>query len=125
LQKDKGTLYPYKTIVNSETENMKIGIIGSGNIGSNAAWLFVNAGHQVAASNSCAPQSLTSLVFSIANVISMTVEDAVKFGKVLLLAIPWRKRQELSLLRLFAGKIVIDATNPYSLYLQSIEFYTA
>jgi predicted dinucleotide-binding enzyme len=55
----------------------------------------------------------------------MTVENAAKFGEVLLLAIPWRKRQELPLPELFAGNIVIEATNPYSLYLQSIESYNA
>jgi 8-hydroxy-5-deazaflavin:NADPH oxidoreductase len=43
------------------------------------------------------------------------VEDAVKFGEVILLAIPWRRRQELlSVSELFDGKIVIDAMNPYS-----------
>ena len=31
---------------------MKIGIIGSGNIGGTAAKLFANAGHEVAISNS-------------------------------------------------------------------------
>jgi len=41
--------------------DMKIGIIGSGNIGSATARLFANAGHQVAISNSHGPQSLTSL----------------------------------------------------------------
>ena len=44
-----------------------------------------------------------------------TVEDAVKFGDVILLAIPWRKKQDLlSVSELFDGKIVIDAMNPYS-----------
>ena len=34
---------------------------------------------------------------------------------VILLALPWRRRKELSpLSELFTGKIVIDATNPYS-----------
>jgi predicted dinucleotide-binding enzyme len=31
---------------------MKIGIIGSGNIGGTAAKLFLNAGHEIAVSNS-------------------------------------------------------------------------
>ncbi|MFL6341487.1 MAG: NAD(P)-binding domain-containing protein [Nitrososphaeraceae archaeon] len=44
---------------------MKIGIIGSGNIGGTTARLFVNAGHVVAISNSRGPESLTSLVNSI------------------------------------------------------------
>jgi 8-hydroxy-5-deazaflavin:NADPH oxidoreductase len=94
---------------------MKIGIIGSGNIGGTAAKLFANAGHDVAISNSRTPESLTSIVNSIGtNVTAKTVEDAIKFGEVILLAIPWRKRQELPSSKLFDGKIVIDAMNPYS-----------
>jgi 8-hydroxy-5-deazaflavin:NADPH oxidoreductase len=94
---------------------MKIGIIGSGNIGGTAAKLFANAGHDVAISNSRGPESLTSIVNSIGtNVTAKTVEDAIKFGEVILLAIPWRKRQELPSSKLFDGKIVIDAMNPYS-----------
>jgi 8-hydroxy-5-deazaflavin:NADPH oxidoreductase len=95
---------------------MKIGIIGSGNIGATAAKLFVNAGHEVAIGNSRGPESLTSVVNSIGtNVKAKTVEDTIKFGEVILLAIPWRKRQELlPASELFDGKIVIDAMNPYS-----------
>ena len=95
---------------------MKIGIIGSGNIGGTAAKLFVNAGHDVAISNSRGPESLTSFVNSVGpNIKAKTVEDAIKFGDVTLLAIPWRKRQNLlSISGLFDSKIVIDAMNPYS-----------
>jgi predicted dinucleotide-binding enzyme len=97
---------------------MKIGIIGSGNIDATAAKLFVNAGHEVAISNSRGPQSLTSLVNSIGpkKIKASAVQDAIKFGEVILLAIPWRKRQELlpSSEELFDRKIVIDAMNPYS-----------
>ena len=95
---------------------MKIGIIGSENIGATAANLFVNAGHQVAISNSRGPESLSSLVNSIGpNIKAKTVEDAIKFGDVILLAIPWRRRQGLlSVSELFDSKIVIDAMNPYS-----------
>ncbi|MGB8032828.1 MAG: NADPH-dependent F420 reductase [Nitrososphaeraceae archaeon] len=95
---------------------MKIGIIGSGNIGGTAAKLFVNAGHEVAISNSRGPESITSLVKSIGpNIKAKTVEDAIKFSEVILLAIPWRKRQNLlSVSELFDSKIVIDAMNPYS-----------
>jgi 8-hydroxy-5-deazaflavin:NADPH oxidoreductase len=94
---------------------MKIGIIGSGNIGGTAAELFANAGHEVVISNSRGPQSLASLVNSIeSTVTARTVKDAIQFGEVILLAIPWRKRQELPSSELFDGKIVIDAMNPYS-----------
>ena len=95
---------------------MKIGIIGSGNIGGTAAKLFVNAGHEVAISNSRGPESLTSFVNSVGpNIKAKTIEDAIKFAEVILLAIPWRKRQELlSISEFFNSKIVIDAMNPYS-----------
>jgi 8-hydroxy-5-deazaflavin:NADPH oxidoreductase len=95
---------------------MKIGIIGSGNIGATAAKLFANAGHEIAISNSRGPESLTLVVNSIgATIKAKTVEDAIKFGEVILLAIPWIKRQELlPSSELFDGKIVIDAMNPYS-----------
>jgi 8-hydroxy-5-deazaflavin:NADPH oxidoreductase len=97
---------------------MKIGIIGSGNIGETTARLFVNAGHQIALSNSKGPQSLESLVASIGpnSAKAMTVQEAIAFGDVILLALPWRKREELRSLpsELLKNKIVIDATNPYS-----------
>ena len=110
-------LYSFEEIVIIAKNKMKkIGIIGSGNIGGTAAMLFAKAGYDVAISNSRGPESLRSLVNSIsANVKATTVDDAIKFGDVILLALPWRKRQELSpLSELFTGKIVIDATNPYS-----------
>jgi predicted dinucleotide-binding enzyme len=101
---------------------MKIGILGAGNIGSNAARLFANAGHHVSISNSKGPQSLESLVMTLnPNVKAMTTEDAVAFGEVILLAIPWRKRQGLPPSSLFEGKIVIDAMNPYSENFQVID----
>jgi predicted dinucleotide-binding enzyme len=95
---------------------MKIGIIGSGNIGATLAHLFAKAGHQVEISNSRGPVSLKALVKSIGsnNVTAATPEGAVRFAQVVLLAIPWRKKQELPPSHLFKGKIVIDAMNPYS-----------
>ena len=95
---------------------MKIGIIGSGNIGATLAHLFAKAGHQVEISNSSGQASLNALVKSISsnNVIAATPEGAVRFAQVVLLAIPWRKKHELPSSDLFKGKIVIDAMNPYS-----------
>jgi 8-hydroxy-5-deazaflavin:NADPH oxidoreductase len=95
---------------------MKIGIIGSGNIGGTAAKLFAKADHEVAISNSRGPESLKSFVSSVGpNIKANTVEDAIKFGEVILLAIPWRRMQDLlSVSKLLDGKIVIDAMNPYS-----------
>jgi predicted dinucleotide-binding enzyme len=94
---------------------MKIGIIGSGNIGGTAAQLFADAGHQVAISNSRGPESLRDFEKSSgSNIKAMTIEEAIAFGDIILLAIPWIKRQELPSSGLSNGKIVIDAMNPYS-----------
>ena len=96
---------------------MKIGIIGSGNIGGTVARLFVKSGHQIAISNSKGPQSLESLISSIGvDATAMIVKDTVAYGDIVFLAIPWRKREELRSLPsgLLKNKIIIDATNPYS-----------
>lgn len=94
---------------------MRIGIVGAGHIGGTAATLFVRAGHQVAVSNSRGPESLVSLVASLGpNAGAASPSEAVRFGEAILLAIPWRKMEELPAADLFAGKIAIDAMNPYS-----------
>jgi predicted dinucleotide-binding enzyme len=60
---------------------MKIGIIGAGMIGAAAARLFVNAGHEVAVSNSRGPASLTALVANLGpRAKAMTVADAARWG---------------------------------------------
>lgn len=94
---------------------MKIGIIGAGMIGATTARLFAAAGHDVALSNSRGPQSLQELVRDIGpRARAMTVEDAARFGDLVLLAVPWRAPQALPPPDAVAGKIVVDAMNPYS-----------
>ncbi len=101
---------------------MRIGVIGAGHIGGTAAKLFVKAGYEVAVANSRGPSSLTSLVDSLGpKARAASPEEAVKFGEVVLLAIPWRRKEELPPGELFAGKIIIDAMNPYSSIGQSID----
>ncbi len=92
---------------------MKIGIIGSGNIGGTAARLLAAAGHEVALSHRGGPESLREQVAQLGDkACAMTVAEAAAFGDVVLLALPWRAREDLPAQQL-AGKIVIDATNPY------------
>lgn len=94
---------------------MKIGIIGAGMIGATAARLFTKAGHEVALSNSRGPESLAPLVAELgASARALTVEEAAAFGDVVLLAVPWRKPEALPSAAAVAGKIVIDAMNPYA-----------
>lgn len=92
---------------------MKIGIVGSGNIGGNAARLFVRAGHQVALSNSRGGQGLEDLVEELGDKAhATTIEEAARFGDVVLIAIPFGKVSDLPG-DAFKGKVVIDAGNYY------------
>lgn len=94
---------------------MRIGILGAGHIGGTAAKLFVKAGHQIAVSNSRGPDTLSSLAASLGSgAKTATPADAAAFGDLLLLAMPYRKMDALPPAPLFAGKIVIDAMNPFS-----------
>jgi 8-hydroxy-5-deazaflavin:NADPH oxidoreductase len=43
----------------------------------------------------------------------MTVADAARWGDIVLLAVPWRSPEALPPADSVAGKIVIDAMNPY------------
>jgi 8-hydroxy-5-deazaflavin:NADPH oxidoreductase len=92
---------------------VKIGIIGSGNIGANAARQFVRAGHEVALSNSRGGQGLEALVKELGDKAhATTIEDAAKFGEVVLIAIPFGTYKTLPS-DAFKGKVVIDAGNYY------------
>lgn len=92
---------------------MKIGIIGAGSIGATAAKLFVQAGREVAISNSRGPESLKGLVAELGNKAkAVSVEDAAKFGDVILVSIPFGKYKSLPA-DAFNGKIVIDSNNYY------------
>jgi 8-hydroxy-5-deazaflavin:NADPH oxidoreductase len=92
---------------------MKIGIIGAGSIGSNAARLFIQAGHEVAISNSRGPETLQSLVKEFGNrAKATTVTNTAKFGEIILISIPFGKHKELPA-DAFVGKIVIDSNNYY------------
>lgn len=94
---------------------MKIGIIGSGNIGGTAARLFVEAGHEVAIANSRGPASLIPLISELGSrAQAMDVDDAARFADVVLLATPWRAPEALPSVDVVRGKIVIDAMNPYT-----------
>ncbi|MCD9186949.1 MAG: NAD(P)-binding domain-containing protein [Pyrinomonadaceae bacterium] len=92
---------------------MKIGIIGAGNIGGNAAKLFAKAGHEVAIANSRSPETLAGLVAEIGgNTKAVTAEEAADFGEIVFVSIPLGKIDELSPDG-FTGKIVIDSNNYY------------
>ena len=92
---------------------MRIGIIGSGNIGGTLARLLAGAGHEVVVSNSRGPESLAGLVGEIGPAATAsTPAGAAEAGEVVVVAIPFFRYTELPAAEL-AGKIVVDATNYY------------
>src|SRR2546425_10479125 len=94
---------------------MRIGIVGGGHIGGTAAKLSEKAGHQAGVIRWLGTATLASLSSSIGpNAKAMSVIEAVKFGEAVLLALPYRKMDELPPAESFAGKILIDTMNAYS-----------
>lgn len=92
---------------------MKIGIIGAGHIGSTTARLFVDAGHEIAISNSRGPETLRELVAELgSNARTATPDEAARFGEIVLLAIPLKDYVTLPVAEL-RGKIAVDAMNYY------------
>jgi 8-hydroxy-5-deazaflavin:NADPH oxidoreductase len=93
---------------------MKIGIIGSGNIGGTLLRLFSRSGEEVAVANSRGPDTLAGLVEEAGGgARAASVDDAAEFGEVVVVAVPLFAYRELPADRL-AGRIVVDANNYYS-----------
>jgi predicted dinucleotide-binding enzyme len=75
--------------------------------------LFVRAGHQVALSNPRGGQGLEDLIEELGDKAhATTIEEAARFGDVVLLAIPFGKFSDLPA-NAFKGKVVVDAVNYY------------
>lgn len=94
---------------------MKIGIIGSGNIGGTLAKLWAKAGHEVFVS-SRHPEELSGLVSGIGkNAHAGTVREAAEFGEVIFLAIPLKGVKDTlpAIEKMLEGKVVVDAMNPF------------
>ncbi|MBV9279809.1 MAG: NAD(P)-binding domain-containing protein [Chloroflexi bacterium] len=94
---------------------MKIGIIGAGNIGGNAARLWSRAGHEVLVSFSRDPSALEALSRELrGRAHAGTPREAVEFGEVVMLSVPWSVIPlALDQAGSLDGKVVIDTTNQF------------
>jgi 8-hydroxy-5-deazaflavin:NADPH oxidoreductase len=93
---------------------IKVGIVGSGRIGSTLGRIWVNAGHEVMFS-SLDLEHDKALAASIGPAARAgTAREAVAYGDVVLLAVPYRAIPQLGkdLADVLKGKVIIDATNP-------------
>jgi 8-hydroxy-5-deazaflavin:NADPH oxidoreductase len=94
---------------------MKIGIIGSGNIGGTLARRLVQLGHQVTIANSRGPESLAGFARET-GARPATVEEAARSGEVVIISIPLKSIATLPK-DLFKGVpdsvVVVDTGNYY------------
>ncbi len=98
-----------------EAHRLKIGIIGTGQIGGALARLWVAAGHEVLMS-SRHPDELKPLAKQLGPRARVgTPREAAAFGDVVLISVPYKALPELGrdLKAELAGKIVLDTCNPY------------
>jgi hypothetical protein len=94
---------------------MKIGIIGSGNVGSALAKLWIDAGHEVILS-SRHPEKLKPLALELGTrATTGSAHQAAVAAQVILLAIPLKGLVELSesVRAALRGKVVLNACNPF------------
>ena len=93
---------------------LKIGVIGSGRIGSTLGGIWVKAGHEVMFSSLDLEHDKALAASLGGKARAGTSREAAAFGEVLLMAVPYRALPQVGkdLGDLVKGKAVVDASNP-------------
>ena len=96
-------------------DKMKIGIIGSGKVGSALGTTWVKAGHEVMFSSRHIEHDQSLAADLGAGARAGTPREAAAFGDVLLVAVPYGALPDVGkdLAGLIKGKVIIDACNPF------------
>lgn len=100
--------------VQAQSEPLRIGIIGTGNIGGALARHWAAAGHALVIS-SRNPQELEALADELGpDVRAATPREAAAFGEVVLVSVPYAATPQIGedYERELAGKVVLDTGNP-------------
>jgi predicted dinucleotide-binding enzyme len=99
----------------SGTEPIKIGIIGSGNVGSALGRVWARGGHPVMFSSRHIDEDKALAAQVGANARAGTPQEAAAFADVIVMSVPYRALPELGkgLAAEMKGKVIIDACNPY------------
>ncbi len=95
---------------------LRIGIIGAGNIGSTIGGLWIKSGHSVMFS-SRHPDELKDMVTKLGSLAQAgTVEQAIAFGEVLFIAVPYGAVPQIGkdYSTAMKGKVLLDACNAVS-----------
>jgi 8-hydroxy-5-deazaflavin:NADPH oxidoreductase len=93
---------------------MRIGIVGSGRIGSTVGAHLARAGHEVAFSGSRTPWKLTQLANSLPGASAASPAEAVATTEAVVFSVPWTQIDDvLRQAGPLDGRIVIDTTNQF------------
>jgi predicted dinucleotide-binding enzyme len=97
---------------------MKIGIIGAGNVGGTLGKGWAARGHEISFGlrDSGSAKSKAAAQAAGANARAASVGEAVRFGEMVALTTPWAAAKDaVSAVKDWAGKVLIDCTNPIGL----------
>ena len=99
----------------ADGQGIRIGIIGSGNVGSALGDVWARAGNEVMFSSRHLDNDKAHAAAIGAHARAGTPQEAASFGQVLLFAVPYSAFPELlkSLGDSIKGKVVINASNPF------------
>lgn len=100
--------------VSAQGKPVKIGVIGSGRIGSTLGGLWAKAGHEVMFSDRDAQTAKQAAQGAGPRARTGTVEEAVAFGDAVLIAVPYGALPAVAkqVGDKLKGKVVIDPNNP-------------
>ena len=95
---------------------MKIGIVGSGNVGSNIGASWVRAGHEVMFSSLDIEHDKALAARLGGGARAGTPREAATFGDVLMISVPYHALPAVGkdLADAYKGKVVIDTNNPFT-----------
>jgi hypothetical protein len=96
-------------------ENTKIGIIGSGRVGSAIGAVWVKAGHEVMFSSRTLENDKALAARLGGGARAGTPREAAAFGEVVMVSVPYRALPDVGkdVGHLLKGKVVIDTCNPF------------
>jgi predicted dinucleotide-binding enzyme len=102
---------PSNALNSRKLEDLRLGIVGAGKLGTTIARGAIAAGYDVAISGSGPADDIALTVDVLARgARAVTTEEAVRHADIIALAVPTHRFRELPP-DLFAGKILIDAMN--------------
>jgi 8-hydroxy-5-deazaflavin:NADPH oxidoreductase len=99
------------TATGPEVDDLRLGIVGAGKLGTTLARAAIAAGYDVAISGSGPADDIALTVDVLATgARGATTDEVVRHADIIVLAVPTHRFRELPS-ELFAGKILIDAMN--------------